>query len=1273
VGAVAEGEAVDATVTLADRARGHLARVGGSTAVVVLGMHRSGTSALAGTLHHLGVALGDRMMNPSPDNPRGYWEHRDIIAVHHKLMAELGSSWDDIRALPAGWERGEAALSAKQELAAILARDFAETEVWGLKDPRLSRLLPLWNSLFDELRVTPRFIIALRHPADVAASLAARDGLGAARASLLWLRHTLGAERATRGRLRTVVHYEDLIGRRGWRSVVSQIADELELSWPAVDRSIEAAVDAYLSPELCHHRAGHPARSEAGAQPLGRWLQTIYSALGCSEEAQMRAVCGEVSRDLDSANELFLPIIDEVERELFQIRSKREPWDQEVSGQQDPLLRPQPRNSEPSGTKHHRPLAPAAPDCVGLPSPLVVAEGYSGWIASRCSTALARSEWVAERVGQWPFAPKLALGTIVPAGAEARIALTLRSLLSQKLGDWVLYVVAEQPMPAAFAAEPRLCWHQVESGMTDVLNRCLTTSDAHWVALVDAGDQLAPHALFGVADAFFQHPDWAAVYTDEDRVDLQDVRSGPHFKPDFNMDLLRSLPYVGGLLVVGRDLFAQLGGFDPRWDGTEEYDLALRLAERIGAEHFGHIADVFYHRLTVSGRSKRPVEAICADMPAIVQAHLDRSGIDATAEPGDQPHFCRVRYRHDAPEPLVSIIVPTKNQLSLLRRCVENVLQKTTYQNYELIVVDNASTDEDACHYLQTIEDKAKEIGSRIRVLRHPGAFNFSAMNNRAVREAACGEYICLLNNDTAPLDGAWLGEMMSLARRRDVGVVGAKLFYPDGRVQHGGVMLGVGWGSPAEHPYNGEAENSFGYWGRLQVVQDLSAVTAACLVTRRSVYDEVDGLDEEAFAVAYNDVDYCLKVREAGYLVAWTPFARLLHEGSTSLRSELKGLEAQEQKARFASERLAMYRRWMPRIAFDPAYNRNLSSHGLGFAVETEGPPTWEPGFRPRPRVLVHPADREGCGEYRIIAPCRALLRAGFMHCHETMRLYSPPELARMAPDSVVFQRQLDWSQIEVIERVKNTSSAFRIFELDDLITNLPLKSIHRKAMPADMRERVKTALALCDRLVLSTEPLAAQYGRLCDETVVLRNRLEKRRWLGLNPKRRLGRKPRVGWAGAGGHLGDLMLIESVIEATAKEVDWVFFGMCPDKLRPFVCEYHEWVPLQDYAEKLASLDLDLAVAPLEYHPFNEAKSNLRLLEYGVLGYPVLCTDIVPYQCDLPVTRVANRHYAWTKAIREMAADRDACLQVGGRLREAVLKDWMLEDHLAEWQKAWLP
>jgi GT2 family glycosyltransferase len=1253
-----------ATDGLRPAAVGAVSAIAGSTGFVVLGMHRSGTSALTGMLHHLGVALGGRLMAGTPDNPRGYWEHSDIVAVHERLMTALGWGWDDIRSLPAGFERQEPAMAARRELAAILCRDFAGAPLWGVKDPRLCRLMPLWTELFAAERVEPRYLLAVRHPLDVAESLAVRDGMSVAWGMLLWLGHQLDAERATRGAKRVIIHYEDLVGAAGWRAIAARIGAEFQLDWPQSGTPAEAAVDAFLAPELRRRRASDAAGAAAGK--LGAWIASVYAAFRAGE-LHLDEVCDAVGREFAAAGELFLPVIGQARHEVAQLTQQLGRVQHEAAELRDRLhrlLHDAAAQKPGAGTR--------AADNPGLPKPLHIDEAFPRWIMARRSTGTARLDWVAERVAQWPFVPTLALGMILPAGSEPHLVLTLRSLASQIAGKWLLHIVAESEMPASLAQERRIAWHRAADRPADTLSQVLASADADWVALIDCGDQLTPHALFTVADAFFHHSEWRALYSDEARIDPSGVLSGPHFKPDFNLDLLRGLPYTGALMAVRREEFAAIGGFDAAWDGTEEYDLALRLAERLGAAGFGHVADILYQRLTVSGRTRRPAEAICADMPKIVQAHLDRLGVAATAEQGMPAHTCRVRYRHDGPEPMVSIVVPTKNHLALLKRCVETVLKLTEYANYEMIVVDNGSDEADACDYLRTIEDKYAEIGSRIRVLRHPGPFNFAAINNRAVREEARGEYICLLNNDAAPLDGAWLGEMMALARRPDVGAVGAKLTYPDGRIQHGGVILGVGWGSPADHPYIGEPGNSMGYWGRLLVAQDFSAVTAACCVTRRAVWDEVGGFDEENFAVAYNDVDYCLKVREAGYLIAWTPDARLLHEASVSQRSNVEAGAVEEKNARFARERLAMYRKWLPRIAFDPAYNRNLSSLGSGFAVETEGAQTWDPDFRPRERVLVYPADREGCGEYRIIAPSRALLKSGMVHGYETMRLMTPPELARMAPASIVFQRQLEWSQIEVIEWAKNTSKAFRVFELDDLITNLPLQSAHRSSIAPDIGERLKKALKLCDRFVVSTEPMARAYGRMCDEVVVVANRLEKSRWLGLAPRRREG-KSRVGWAGAIGHRGDLALLSGVVRATAKEVDWVFFGMCPDALKPYVAESHGWVPLHDYAQKLASLDLDLAVAPLEHQPFNEAKSNLRLLEYGVLGYPVVCTDILPYQGNLPVVRVGNRHRDWVRAIRDMAADREACRRAGEELRDAVIRDWMLEDHLDEWKRAWLP
>lgn len=1239
-------------------------------AIFVLGMHRSGTSAVTRVLNLLGVELGGGLMAASPDNERGYWEHMEIVQEHDRLLTALGSSWDDLRPLPVNWTKTPAAVEAAQRLRTLVECDFAGKPLWGLKDPRLCRLLPLWLPLLRAMRVTPHFVLVVRHPREVAASLAKRDHKNDAASALLWLRHTLEAERTTRGFPRTVIHYPDLVENpRTWSAEFWRVAAECGLYWPHEPQVIDDKVVAFLSPALRHHHVGHAAAGEAG-ESFGVWVQMVYDALR-TRECQT-ATCDRVTAEIERADEVWSRLAVPSIADAPETGPSREAMRDEIArldhvtaelreavSRKDTEL----RELQASIRKYGRgPLAT-----------LTTADAYAKWMEGFTKTALGSADWVAERVAQWPHVPRFALGMAVPSGVESNVAATVASLQAQTAGDWRLFVAAESPAPPAVAAEPRVTWHLVagESPMA-ALNRLLRDAAADWIGLIDAGDRLAPHALFNLGDAGFRHGDWSAIYSDEDRIDARGQCSNPQFKPDFNLDLMRSMPYVGGLLVVRPYDFAALGGFDPVRDGLEEYDLALRAAERLGAARFGHVADVLYHRLVGSGRTRRPIQDILGEGPRAVAAHLQRLGVDATVETGAVPTQFRVRYRHATSDPLVSIIIPTRDRLQLLKQCVESILAKTTYANYEIIIIDNDSTARDARDYLDLIEARHDEIGSRLRVIRHPGAFNFSAMNNRAVREAARGEYVCLLNNDTAVIEPDWLGEMMMHARRPEVGVVGAKLLFPNNTIQHGGVVMGVGWGAPADHPYIGQPANAPGYWGRLTAVQNFSAVTGACLVTRRALYEEVAGLDAEALHDNYQDIDYCLKVRQAGYLVVWTPYARLMHESGVSRRDRARKEPTAEQRARFNRERDTMFGRWMPVIAFDPAYNRNLSSVGSGFDIEADRMRCWDPDFRPRPRVVAHPADRDACGEYRIIAPSRVLFEAGVLHTGETMRLMMPPEYARIAPDTIVFQRQIEDHQIEKLAEIKQLSPALRVFELDDLLTNLPLKSVHRPNIPRDVGQRLRRAVGLCDRLVVSTAPLAKAYGAMCDEVVILPNRLERGRWQGLRMQPRDEGRPRVGWAGALGHLGDLQMMASIVEETAKHVDWVFFGMCPDELRPYVKEFHDWVPIPDYPAKLASLEFDLGIAPLELNPFNEAKSNLRLLEYGVLGVPVICTDIVPYQGDLPARRVKNRHRDWVKAICDMAADRAACRREGEALRTAVVADWMLDQHLDDWRKAWL-
>jgi hypothetical protein len=318
------------------------------------------------------------------------------------------------------------------------------------------------------------------------------------------------------------------------------------------------------------------------------------------------------------------------------------------------------------------------------------------------------------------------------------------------------------------------------------------------------------------------------------------------------------------------------------------------------------------------------------------------------------------------------------------------------------------------------------------------------------------------------------------------------------------------------------------------------------------------------------------------------------------------------------------------------------------------------------------------GAGEYRMISPFRALSRAGLAQCDVVQagqmfktRIMQPVEIERAKPDTLVVHAAIDDKQIEALGLYKQWNpEVFRVFTLDDLLGQIPKQNSFYRFAFKDAKPRLRKALALCDRALVTTEPLAELCRPMIGDVRVVPNRLERAVWGGVRPLRRQGHRPRVGWAGAQQHAGDLALIAEVVKATAQEVDWVFLGMCPDELRPYVAEFHDFVlSFYEYPAKLASLNLDLAVAPLEIHPFNEAKSNLRLLEYGIMGWPVVCTDIYPYQ-NAPVKRVANQPQAWISAIRERVHDLDAAEREGDQLKAWVLQNFMLEDHLDEWMRA---
>jgi GT2 family glycosyltransferase/glycosyltransferase involved in cell wall biosynthesis len=866
-------------------------------------------------------------------------------------------------------------------------------------------------------------------------------------------------------------------------------------------------------------------------------------------------------------------------------------------------------------------------------------------------------------------AASLHLAVIVPPGLEHAFARTLASMRSQWVGEWHLSVLARSHLAEGEPGIPHVTWTVSDDPLTDV-NKALMTPGYDWVGMIEAGDLLPEHALFTLAHAIAKNRTWGMLYSDEDSVDADGVLGSPYFKPDFSPELLHSAPFaLGGLLLLRQDIFSGLGGFRPEMEGIEYYDLALRAYACLGNTCIGHIPDILYHRSVEGGHCFRELGELVQARERALSEHLHRLNLDAVLGEGLAPGTYRLRYQCPG-QPLVSIIIPSRNGGEYLQRNIGALIENTEYKHWEVVVVDLSSDDPATLDFLNQIVsvggDQAKVV-TVDKTLSVPTAQNFGA-------SAARGEFLMFLSDACAALRGDWLDEMLGFASSHGVGVVGGRMIGPDGKISHAGYLLGYQGKPAALHSLHTPMDDP-GYFGRLHLPHNPAAVSSACMMVNKSLFDELGGFDAVNLPTAYSDVDFCLRVRETGQRIVWTPHAILFHEHADGHAENDKGEVNSGKRIRHLSSPVAdvMYDRWLQKTSFDPSYNRNLSLTKKAYDIETIPLLIAEPSWRPLPRILAHPADRSGCGEYRVIAPMRNLINAGVVQGLEIGSHFSVPELVHMSPDSIIFQRQIEWQQFVHMEEYRRYAKAFQIYELDDLITNIQLKNVARHGVQnSDLMKRFRKALSLCDRLVVSTQYLADQYSQYVDDVVVVPNFLELARWGELTPVCARSHKPRVGWAGSITHGGDLEIILDVVKATRDEIDWVFLGMCPADMQHLVKEFHPGVPLEEYPAKLASLNLDLAIAPLEDVPFNHGKSHLKVLEYGVLGYPVIASDITPYR-GFPITLVRNRFKNWIDAIREHVADRDALAARGDILREHIKANWMLDDHLDVWLKAWLP
>lgn len=558
---------------------------------------------------------------------------------------------------------------------------------------------------------------------------------------------------------------------------------------------------------------------------------------------------------------------------------------------------------------------------------------YSKWLPCHLPT---KKELEQQRQVEFPWKPLFSVVVPLYKTPEKYLLRLIESMKEQTYTHWELCLSdgsgenspIRELLEQAVREDGRIkvISHKEPLQISENTNAAIAAASGEYIVFADHDDELLPHALYECAKALNQNRELEVLYSDEDKMSMDGHKFfQPHFKPDFNIDLLCTVNYICHLFVAKKTLIDQVGMLRKEFDGAQDYDFIFRCVERAGEKKIHHIPKILYHwRSHEDSTSENPESKLYAFEAGkrAVQAHYDRIGVQAQVSKGEFLGLYRTKFLREK-DPLISIIIPNKDHIDDLKRCMDAIENRSTYRNYEFIIVENNSENPETFAYYQQLET----VNPRVRVVYWKGIFNYSAINNFGVQYAK-GEYLLLLNNDTEIINEDCLEELLGYCTRSDVGAVGARLYYEDDTIQHAGVV--IGFGGIAGHCFVQQKRGFTGYCHRIICAQDYSAVTAACMMVKREAYEKVGGLSEE-FEVAFNDIDFCLKLGRAGYHIVYNPYAELYHYESKS-----RGLEDTPEKVARFNREIAMFEKRWPDILRDgdPYYNPNLTLDSQDFSL---------------------------------------------------------------------------------------------------------------------------------------------------------------------------------------------------------------------------------------------------------------------------------------------------------------------------------------------------
>lgn len=993
--------------------------------IMVLGMHRAGTSAVARLINLMGAYIGpeDQYLPATADNPKGYWERIDVLQLHEWLMAQLGADWylvGNIDLQSIGPETHQAFV---QQARRIL-QGLEGQRPWVLKDPRLCLLLPLWLPLLE----VPICIHVVRHPLATARSLEKRDDFPLHFGIALWEEYMAQGLIASTGLPRFAVCYEQLMAQPV-ATVRSLYENLLDYGVRGLHLPTEREITAFLDTDFQHHHADEERDAQwLTAQQLHLWTILRDAQLDALDpqilhdptrsvrlngyETLLRERRILVQRHLEC--DALQQQIDENSAQLTEGSARLVATQAELQ-QQDALLQRQASEMQTLmrlfESLHHAThlafdsmswrvgfaLAEAGRK-LGLlrRTPLVqdhiaqIARNYQSWQRRQSATqnlvpwlndqgfdeaaylaqypdvrlavergafasgrehfeargreeiasgarlyipqflsntcAVVDAQQAQRNMAQWTRQPLISIIMPVYNVEQRWLEAAINSVQQQLYPNWELCIADD----ASTRSETRETLRKLEhprckitflernQGIAAASNAAIALASGEYVTFLDHDDELTTDALYHVVKAIHEHdPDF--IYSDEDKLSLEGYYLEQHFKPDYSPDLLLSTNYICHLSVYRKTLLEQVAAdgqyLRQGFEGSQDYDLVLRVLEH--TQRVYHIPRILYHWRKIPGSTAARYEsknhAWEAGRLALEDA-LQRRGISAQTMCAAHPGCYRVQ-RNIKGLPLVSILIPFRDQADLLQALLDSILRKTAYPRFEVIGISNNSVEASTFAVMQ----RYARADARVRFINYDAPFNYSAINNFAANQAL-GEYLLLLNNDMTVINAEWLEALLEHAQRPEVGAVGGKLYYPDGTVQHAGVIVGVG--GVAGHAHKNFPGDHHGYFMRLGLIQNLSAVTAACLMVKKALYLAVGGMDEKNLPIAFNDVDFCLRLREQGYLNVFTPYCELYHHESKSRGAE----DTPQKKRRFIAEIVYIQKRHAALLqAGDPYYNPNL------------------------------------------------------------------------------------------------------------------------------------------------------------------------------------------------------------------------------------------------------------------------------------------------------------------------------------------------------------